>query len=288
MRRCAGVLIVVCNAAGTRHGQRARRHRPVLRRHAARGELPPGGRARARRPRAHHPHDARLGTRPRPRRRLERRRRLRRGRGGRAARRRVQRAHVGLARLRRVGRHGDGRRGRLRGPRRAGAARLARGAARGAARRSGRPARGHARAVLRGRHRAGGGGDRPAHRRDRARHRLALAADRALPRGPRQGGLGRGARRPRPPHGDAAGRDRAERRADGDARPAHPLGAALRRRHGEVLRCGPAVVRRPRAGRPRAAHPRADAAAAGDRRHAVHAVGGDPQPTSCWPRRAFR
>ena len=199
--------------------------RHVLRRHADQRELLPGAGPRARPEGADHPRDARLGRGARQGREQRHAGARRPGRPRAAAPRGLQRADVGLARLRRVGRHGRGRLQGLRGPRRVGAAGLARHPARAAARRRRRSARRHDGRVLRGRDRARRGRHRPPHRRHRARDRLALAAHRALSRRPRQGRLGRGAGGPRHPHRDGARRHQPRGRADGHRRPAHHLRA---------------------------------------------------------------
>ena len=167
-------------------------------------ELLPGAGPRARPEGADDPRDPRMGRRARQGREQLHAGALRPGRPGAAAQGRLQRAHVGLARLRRVGRHGRGRLQGLRGPRRVGAAGLARHAARAAARRCRRSARRHDGRVVRGRDRARVGRHRPPHRRHRAVDRLALAAHRPLSRRPRQGRLGCGALRARHSHGDRA------------------------------------------------------------------------------------
>ena len=74
-------------------------------------------------------------------------------------------------------------------PRRLGADRLRRPAARGAARQGRRPARRHGRRQLRRRHPARDRGDRPARRRDHARHRLELAGHQPLQGAVAQGRL---------------------------------------------------------------------------------------------------
>ena len=111
-----------------------------------------------------------------------------------------------------------------RGARRQRADRLARPAARGAARQAGRPARGHDRRLLRRRHRARDRAARQAHRRDRADHRLALAAHLALQGGHRQGRLV--VRRSTPP---------ASPGSQEPARPAHHLGVHHRRGTGHAV-----------------------------------------------------
>ena len=200
MRRCAGVLIVVAALlAAVAGGAGPRRHRHVLRRHADRGELPPGRRAGAGRAGAHDPDDARLGRDARPRR--GRRRPMER------VRRSVEQrrcATPGFNVLtwdsRGFGESGGTVTVDPRTSRAATCRRCSTGSRRSPRRSStGRATRAPACTAP---SYAGGielvaGGDRPAHRRDRAGDRLALAAHRALPRGPRQGRLGRGARRPR-------------------------------------------------------------------------------------------
>ena len=94
----------------------------------------------------------------------------------------LQRAHLGRPRLRRLGRPGGDRLQGLRGPRRAGADRLRRQAARGAARPRERPPAGHERPQLRRRHPARHGRDRPARGRDHPDDRVELAAHRASTR----------------------------------------------------------------------------------------------------------
>ena len=79
-----------------------------------------------------------------------------------------------------------------------------------------RPPRGHGGRLVRRRHPAGGGRDRPSHRRDRAGHRLELAADE--PRQERHGQVRLGARALRGLRGGgraARPRDRDERDAGG-------------------------------------------------------------------------
>ena len=134
--------------------RRPRRDHPVLRRRCDQRELLPGAGPRARPEGADDPRDPRLGRRARQGREQLHAGALRPGRPRAAAQGRLQRAHVGLARLRRVGRHRRGRLQGLRGPRRVGAAGLARHPARAAARRCRRSARRHDGRVVRGRDRA--------------------------------------------------------------------------------------------------------------------------------------
>ena len=264
---------------GRARGRCPRRHRPVLRRRADQRELLPGPGPRARPEGADHPRDPRLGRRARQGREQRHAGALRPGRPRAAAPRGLQRPDVGLARLRRVGRHGRGRLQGLRGPRRVGPAGLARHPARAAARRRRRSARRHDGRVLRGRDRARRRRHRPPHRRHRAVDRLALAAHRAVPRRPRQGRLGGGARRASGiPTATALGVISPGGRADGNRRPAHHLRARRGARHRPPVRRGPRLVREPRPRRrARLADPRADPARAGHGRHPLHAQRGDPQ-----------
>ncbi len=131
-----------------------RRDRPVLRRRADQRQLLPGAGPRARPEGADHPRDPRMGRRARQGREQLHAGPRRPGRPRAATARGLQRAHVGLARVRRVGRDGRGRLQGLRGPRRVGPAGLARHPARAAARRRRRSARRHDGRVLRGRDRA--------------------------------------------------------------------------------------------------------------------------------------
>ena len=93
-----------------------------------------------------------------------------------------------------------------------------------------------------------------------------------------KGGWAAALSRARHPHRDGARHHQPGGRPDGDRRPAHHLGAHRGPRHRPPVRRGPRLVREPRPRRrARLADPRADAARAGDGRHAVHAQRGDPQ-----------
>ena len=224
--------------AGAAPAAGARRHRDLRRRHPDRHLLHPGRGPAARPEGADDPDDPRLGRQPRrPTRTARPRRGDRQRRRGAAAQGRLQRADLGLARVRPVRRHGDGRLQGQRGPRRPGADRLARQAARGAARR-GRATR--AWACTAPPTRAGSSSSPPAidnaDRRDRARHRLALAPDQRSTRRRRSRAAGhRCSTRPARPAGPA-----------GPAHHAPPSSPA--RATGKLSRRGPRLVRLPRPG----------------------------------------
>ena len=119
-----------------------------------------------------------------------------------------------------------------RGPRRQGAAELARAPAGGQARRQARPARRHARRLVRGRDPVRRRRDRPPDRRDRPEHRVALADHLALPGGDDQGRLVEPAVR---------------RRAERAARPAHHVRVRQRGGRRHAVGRGPGLVRLARA-----------------------------------------
>ena len=198
---------------------------------------------------------------------------------GAAAQGGLQRAHVGLARLRRVGRHRRGRLQGLRGPRRVGVltALATQPEQQLDARR--RSPRRHDGRVLRGR-------DRARVRRHRPRASTPIAPSiawhslltRALPRRPRQGRLGCGPLGIRHSHRGRARDHQPGGHPDGDRRPAHHVRIGRGPRHRPPVRREPRLVREPRPRRrARIADPRADTARAGDGRHPVHAQRGDPQ-----------
>ena len=133
----------------------------------------------------------------------------------------------------------------------------------------GRPARGHARRLLRGRDRARRRRHRPADRRDRARHRLALAADERSTRRRRSRAAGRRALR----------RRRADLRAGGHRPPAgcrpapgpaHHLRLRLRREHRQAVAPRTAPGSTP-----------AGPATAGERRSASPRCSSRAPPTRC-------
>ena len=105
--------------------------------------------------------------------------------------------------------------------------------------------------------------DRQAHRRDRPRHRLALAADLPLQGGHRQGRL-------------VARRCTRAGRA-GNLDPHISSAFASGADHRQAVGRGPRVVRLARAEHARGAHPRAHVPDPGHGRHAVHARRGDHQ-----------
>ena len=176
-------------AAG--RGRRPRHHRALVRRHVARRALLPGRASEARRARAHRARGPGL---ERARLHQPERGDLHRRRGavgiGPLRRGGLQRAHLGPARVRRLGRDRGGGQPEVRGSRRVSADRLRGSPARGPARRAPRPPRGHGGPLVRRWHPARRSRDRPSHRRDRAGHRLELAADEPRQERHREVGLG--------------------------------------------------------------------------------------------------
>ena len=184
----------------------------------------------------------------------------------------LQRAHLGLARVRPVRRHGRGRLQGLRGPRRAGAARLAGQAARGAGSTS--PAT-RAWACTASPTRAGSSSSRRGSTSASTRSRPTIAWHSLLTSLYKEDTV--------------KGGWSALLYAGGQTRAAgqpHHLGVRLRRGHREAVGGGPRVVRVARARRrARRPHPRPHAAAPGHAGHAVHAHRGDPQLRDPAPQR---
>ena len=232
----------------------------------------------ARRAGADDPDDARLGPRARSRRRRACRRRRSARPGGGAARGRLQRADVGLARVRRVGRDGDGRPQGLRGPRRR--RRCSTGSRRSPRRGSTARAIRAPACTVRPTRAASSSWRRRSTRgsmRSRRRSRGIRCSPRSTARTSQRPAGARCSAASGCPTATLLGVIAPSGVQTGTLDP-HILSAlAVRRHDGEVLRRGQAVVRRPRAGATGVADPRADAADPGHRRHAVHALGGDAQ-----------